>query len=625
MLQSSGIWRQRALALAKRLLTARRLPALVAALAVALSLPSLWLGLQLDDHVLRAALTDPPPVPGWSKGPTDVFAFFTGDPAETRQYVDAGFLPWWTSSNYRVAFFRPLAGLTHWIDFQLWPGRLEVMHFHSLIWFGAMVAGAAVFFRRFIGAGWAAGLAALLFAIDDGHGLPAVWLANRNASIAAGFGILALLAHDGWRRTGSRSSLALSLVALVLALLGGELGIATSAYLFAYAICLDTHGRRSRVVSLLPAAAISAAWLLMYWMLGFGAAGSGLYVDPTQPGAFAAAVIERAPVLLFGQWFLPPDLYSLLSQRAARVFWLAAIVLVSLVAVLFAPVLRRERVARFFGLGMVLAVLPACGTFPSGRLLIFVGLGGSGLLALFLASRVDRAPWLPQARAWRGLAAGAFWIFVAIHVVLAPVALTQTSSNVKTLGDTAQTAAATLPADAAIHRQTAVIVNTPSFFISVFSPLLQRERGRPIPPRMLVLTSGVQALRVSRPADNILVIRPQGGLLAPPGSAWTDDQRSQRDFDVRYIYQAVDTLYRDTSPFRVGARLALSSLVIEVTEITSDGRPAEVAYRLETSLDDPSRRWLQWRDGAHAPLPMLSVGETIDLPSATVPVGPWGR
>ncbi len=170
---------QRALALAKRLLTARPLP--VAALAVALSLPSLWLGLQLDDHVLRAALTDPPPVSGWSKGPTDVFAFFTGDPAQTRQYIDAGLLPWWTSADYRVAFFRPLAGLTHWIDFRLWPDRVGVMHLHSLIWFGAVVAGAAVFFRRFIGASRAAGLAALLFAADEAHGLPAAPPSRWNA------------------------------------------------------------------------------------------------------------------------------------------------------------------------------------------------------------------------------------------------------------------------------------------------------------------------------------------------------------------------------------------------------------------------------------------------------------
>jgi hypothetical protein len=306
------------------------------------------------------------------------------------------------------------------------------------------------------------------------------------------------------------------------------------------------------------------------------------------------------------------------------VFWLATLVLVALVVILCVPLLRRDRVARFFGLGMVLALVPACGTFPSGRLLILVGLGGSGLLALFLASRVDRASWLLQARAWRALAVGAFWIFVPVHMVLAPVALAQASSNVKTLGDTAQTVAATLPTDAAIGRQTAVIVNTPSFFISVLAPLLQLEQGRPIPPGMLVLTSGFQALRVTRPADNILVIRPQGGLLAPPGTSGAGEE-APRAFDVRYFYQAVDALYRDTTPFRVGARLALSGLIIEVTAITGDGRPAEVAYRFETSLDDPSRRWLQWRDGAYAPFPMLGVGDTIDLPPANVPVGPWGR
>jgi hypothetical protein len=615
-----------ALARAKRLLTHPRLPLAVAVMAVALSLPALNLGLQLDDNILSVALMDPPPAANWSRGPSDVFAFFTGDAAETRRYLDAGLIPWWTHPDFRIAFFRPLAGLTHWIDFRLWPSHPWLMHVHSLLWFGAAVAAAAVFFRRFIGPTWVAGLASVLYALDDAHGAPAAWLANRNASIASCFGVLALLAHDNWRRTGSRRSLMMSIGALVLALLGGELGVATSAYVFAYAVCLDTGTWRGRMASLFPAAAVCAAWVCVYLTFGFGAAGSGLYVDPAHPRAFAAAVVERAPVLLFGQWLLPADIYALLSPSAARLFWLVACALVGLVAIAFGPLLRRDPVARFFGLGMLLAVIPACGTFPSGRLLILVGLGGMGLLAQFVAGRLHHASWLPQSTGWRRLAAAAFWIFVAIDLVLAPVALTQMAANMKALDDPVRAAAATLPTDAAIAGQTAVIVNTPGFFVSTFSPMINLLEQRPIPARMLVLASGVHAMRLGRPASNVLVIRPDGGFLAPPGGASPGEKPARAAFDLRYVFEHVDRLYRDATPFRVGDRTELSGLVIEITAITGDGRPAEVTYHFATGLDDPSRRWLQWIDGGYVPFRMPGVGEAIDLPPASVrSAGLWGR
>jgi len=76
------------------------------------------------------------------------------------------------------------------------------MHLQSLLWFAGAVVAAAVFYRRLLLPVWVAGLAALLFAIDDAHGMPAVWLANRNASIGVFFGLVALIAHDGWRRDG---------------------------------------------------------------------------------------------------------------------------------------------------------------------------------------------------------------------------------------------------------------------------------------------------------------------------------------------------------------------------------------------------------------------------------------
>ena len=55
-----------------------------------------------------------------------------------------------------------------------------------------MVGALAALYRRLMGATAAAGLAALFYAIDDAHGPPVAFLANRNAMMATLFGVLAV-------------------------------------------------------------------------------------------------------------------------------------------------------------------------------------------------------------------------------------------------------------------------------------------------------------------------------------------------------------------------------------------------------------------------------------------------
>jgi hypothetical protein len=188
----------------RRIIGHRRLPFFVVVIAVILCAPSLWLGLQNDDHVLRLVLSDPPLDPEWTRSPVDAFAFVNGDEELIRTALETGRLPWWTHPRLRLAFFRPVTSITHWIDFRIWPDLPWLMHLQSLLWFAGAIVAAALFYRRLLLPAWVAGLAALLFAVDNAHGMPAVWLANRNASIGVFFGLLALSAHDRWRREAWR-------------------------------------------------------------------------------------------------------------------------------------------------------------------------------------------------------------------------------------------------------------------------------------------------------------------------------------------------------------------------------------------------------------------------------------
>ncbi len=147
-------------------------------LAVACSLPAFWLGWQLDDHTFRFVLL------GQGEGgmtPFRVFTLLGGDPAVNADLIDQGYLPWWTAEGFRIAFFRYLTVLTMWLDYQLWPESSMLMHAHSLLWFAALAVVVVIFYRQVMGPSAVAGLAALLYVLDDARAVPAVWLANRNA------------------------------------------------------------------------------------------------------------------------------------------------------------------------------------------------------------------------------------------------------------------------------------------------------------------------------------------------------------------------------------------------------------------------------------------------------------
>jgi hypothetical protein len=581
---------------------------------------SLWLGLQNDDYYLRLVLSDPPLDPAWTRSPFDAFTFVNGDEEFIRGAIEAGRIPWWTHPRLRLAFLRPVTSFTHWIDFHVWPEQPWLMHLQSLLWFAGAVVAAALLYRRLLIPAWVAGLAGLLFAVDDAHGLPAVWLANRNASIGVFFGLAALIAHDRWRRDGWRPGVFIAPVALLLGLLSGEIALAAGGYLLAYALFLDEDTWSRRLASLIPCGVAGSAWWLAYRSLGYGASGSGVYIDPgASPVVFAHAVIERAPLLFSGLWALPSGLSLFLSRSAAHTLWLITVALMAVITVLLLPLLKRDRLARFFALGMILSLVPACATFPDDRLLFFAGFGGMGLLAQLLAGYWHRADWVPSSRLRRLPLATACWALVVIHLVLSPLTLATSANRVRVLGTIISRAAGSLPSDPAVRDQLALIVNTPSVFLSMYSPLMQALQGRPVPSGTLTLGSGIYSTTISRPAPNSIAIRPDGGYLVPPGCPWPGHETTQPTFHPSYFFQMLDHLYRDTTPMRVGDRIAYGGVSVEIADASEDGRPIEVWVYFNVDLEDSSLRWLQWKNGVYVPFEPPAVGETITLPSVVVP------
>jgi len=347
-----------------------------------------------------------------------------------------------------------------------------------------------------------------------------------------------------------------------------------------------------------------------------------VYIEPVHdPALYVRRVVQNAPILLLGQWGLPASELSLfLSASAARVHWLLALVFAAILAVVLVPLLRRDRLALFWATGMLLSLLPACAPFAHDRLLMFVGIGGMGLLAQWLGGLTEGGDWLPSSRAWKRLARVFAALLVVVHLVVAPLVLPVAVAAMRSLGEEMSRQVASLPTDRAFGDQSAVFVNSFSCLTDILMLEQQRSRGRPVPARTLRLSPSCTPATLSRADATTLVVRPRGGYLPPQGSWWGDDPPA---FTVSYLMRLMDLLFRSPRrPMALGDRVELTAATVEITALTEDGRPAEATFRFPVPLEHPSLRWLRQTATGFVPFVPPAVGESVCVPS---PLAPNGR
>jgi hypothetical protein len=571
----------------RTVLASRRLPVAVAILAAIGMLPALTGGWQLDDYFQRATLLGY----GDSK-PINTFIQYI-DRAHNLSQMDFGTLPWWGSPDLHQAFLRYASTLTMMLDYRLWPNYPALMHLHSLLWLSAAVVAAAFLYREVLGATWVAGLAALMYALDGAHAVPAAYLANRNALIACCFGFLSVLAFVRWRKHGHATTRWVSVLMLALALSAGEMGLATAAYLFSYALTVDRDGIRARLMRLLPHGAVFGAWVLIYKLGNFGSHGSGFYVDPLRdPLGFAGSFCQRAAFLLMGQWSPLPAEMSMANAPGSSAFFHLSVfsfVVAAIVAVLFIPLVVRDRMARFWGLGALLSLIPIGAVGPENRLLGFVGLGSMALLAqltqaLFAGSFVPSVP-----RVWKGFAWAATLLLLLVHLVAAPLLGIARIAYQANVSSRMKRAIASVPSDPQIASQDLVLINPPDhiYLVTAISTV-KRLENLPTPRHMRALSTG-GTLEVTRVGPRSLQVR------FPDGFFPTAFSRYARSPNER---------------FSVGQHFDLPGLSAAVEALDAQGDPEQVLYEFPVPLEDSSLRWMSWHDGVYVPWTPLAIGQT---------------
>ncbi|MFZ0681143.1 hypothetical protein [Candidatus Binatus sp.] len=589
-MENQASWLRRAADAIEAILTHRRFPIVVAILSAIAMLPALTGGWQLDDYFQRITLLG-----HGDARPIDTFIQYI-DRAHNLKQMDSGTLPWWASLDLHQAFLRYASTLTMMLDYRLWPNHPALMHLHSLLWLSAAVLVAALLYREVLGATWIAGLAALMYAMDGAHAVPAEYLANRNALIACCFGFLSLLAFVRWRKLGDRRTRWLSVLMLALSLSAGEMGLATAAYLFSYALTVDRDAIRARLMRLLPHGGVLVAWALIYKLGNFGSQGSGFYLDPLHnPLGFAVSFCQRAAFLLMGQWTPIPAEMSMAyapSSSAALHMSLFSFAIAAIVAVLFIPLIVRDRVARFWGLGVLLSLIPIGAVGPENRLLGFVGLGSMALLAQLTQALCEGSYVAP--RVWTGFAWAATLVLLLIHLIAAPllgIARIDYQANVSSRMDRAM---ASVPSDPPIASQDLVLINPPDHIYLVTAIwAVKHLENLPMPRHLRALSSG-GPLEVTRVGPRSLRVRFLSGFFP---TAFSRFVRSQND------------------RFSPGQHFELPGLSIVVESLDAQGDPERVLYEFPVPLEDSSLRWMRWQDGAYVPWSPPALGHTEKLPA----------
>ena len=550
-------WRQR--------LTSPRAPLGLAALGAVLCLPACLAGFLLDDFGMANLFAEG--APAW-----DVFDFRRiGTPAQMKE---AGFLGWWGTDEMQLAFFRPISSLSHALDFALWPRVAWLMHVENALLYGGIVALAGVFFRRLGLPALTAGLAVLLFAVDDVHAQAVGWISNRNALWAALLGVTTLVVHHRWRG-GWGGGAVVAPATFATALLAGESGLAWGGYLAAHALFLERGPLWRRVAVLLPYAVVVVAWQLAYRAAGYGAVGSGIYLDVgAHPFLFAWGCLRNMLAMGMAQLSLPVAT----PFAVMPVGWgISAAVLLGFGALIW-PLLRDDPRARFLAAGALLAAAPFGATLPSDRLLLPLGVGGSGLVALVLVA------WREGSLSRPGLRP-VCWALVAAHLVLSPLMFVPSLFFPVSFEVPARQLVRAIPDDGRV-----VIVNLPLDLLMFWPEDMRQHAGEPWPERVYLLHGGTTPIEVTGIDDRTLEIHAEAGWMPSPLD------RMARSSDL---------------PVIADQWFALEEMGVEVLEVTADGRPTRARFHFQDPLT--TWRWITWEGDEVVPFVPPAPSETVRL------------
>jgi hypothetical protein len=562
-----------------------RLPALWAlvALALALQLPCLRQGFLLDDYghaLVFGELEVPAPMRWWS-----LFDF--GARQDWAEFsARYGGFPWWTSQDWAVRFFRPLASLSLALDHWLWGGWAAGHHLISLGGYAALLLAVH---RLFLALGLtdrAAARGLLFLGLSHTTVLPVQWIANRNSLLEALFtvcALLVLLVPGPRRRTG-----ALALVLAAAAAASKESGLV--AFALAAAWWFAQGRKRAAAVAL----GLGFSWLLALAAAGFGTR-SAFYATPWRDTATYA---QRVGLLATGGSLALLTPFSLDLVATQRALWPAVAAAGALVGAplgwLVERALRGARSAWLLWLWLALALLAQGAALPSDRLLFVPAIAAAGLLASYFETPLG--PRWSAAERWlrRGL-------FASLTAVQGALLLFQGVF----LGDMAQHLRSTISATdlgplagaaGSGGRRTAIVLQADSAMQAFGLGTTWLGTGGDPDVRFVLLQAGPRGLRWTRTGDVSFEVE---------------------SLDEPFLAKEFERLYLSHEPgFDALARWSAPPLAVTALAVDERGRPTRLKVELESPLEDDALVFLRPVDGVLTHIDPPAVGESLELKRA---------
>ncbi|HEX2676941.1 MAG TPA: hypothetical protein VHM19_09885, partial [Polyangiales bacterium] len=482
---------------------------------------------------------------------------------------------------------------THALDHALFRNNGVMLHLHSALWSLFLLFGVRALYRALITDRFVANLALALYALDDARGWLVSWVAARNAAIATAFSVWTLVVHHRGRERSRSWQWLFGPGLFALALFAGEGALATVGYLLGYALFLDRGSWQRRLGTLVPYALVALAWRVIYLRLGYGAHGSGLYIDPfADPRGFVRAVWTHAPMLLgaqFGGVWSDTTLILFVSTAARVMMYCVTWFFIAWMIGLMLPQFRTSPLARFAGLGALIALPPACLVAPTmDRLLTWVAIGACICTAQLFAPVLRGAPGLSAPlRLTTALLVAAGLVSVAF--------LPSRARGNLVMRDTLDRAQAAIPRDASVTDKTLIWVNPPLLPYAGYIPIERAAQGIPRPRAQHILADGAAPLHLLRVDPYTLRLRPRDGFLVDP---------------------LTKLLWSEQRPFHAGERIQQADLTVTVTQIMPDGRPREIEARFDRPLEDPKYLWVHWQGARSVRFTPPAVGARAILAGA---------
>lgn len=556
----------------------------------------------------------------------DMFRFVGSSESERRPLLDSGRLPWWSSSDLHLAVFRPLSSLLIYADFA-WLGghdRTWILHLHSIVWWLVLFGAVAALYRRFLPLPLAV-LALLVFAVDDAHVYPVVWLANRSELVAVALVCWGIWAHvTAAERAHPLKLQATAWVLVGLGLLAGEHAIAPLTYLVGYELFSGRAHWGRAIQRLLPYAALTVAYLAARAYLDYGVSGSAFYVDPIrEPVRFLQHGLTRIPLLvgdlllgMAAEWWywgipyvvwvkdlLPAEWIEFPLLQKIQVSLGATSVIVACAGMVWAfRVSRRSarlRVQWSLLLGAALSLLPLAGTAPMTRLTVVPAIAADALIAVVLwklGCQIARNNDL-WTRTWLSIVCAAG---IILHLVRPSVHCVQgtrylTNSSHLEYGWTTK---ADFGAED-VRQRHVFFVSAHDMAAQYLMPYLMHAARLPIPLTSHLLSPAAENAHVlSRVAENVLdVLFPEPITNAP---------------FAPMVYRQAGT------GFFVGQTFHNALFDVEV-KMVRGVEPRQLRFTFPSSLDDPKYLFVYPTEEGIEPVRLPVVGNSIRLDSPAWP------